>query len=184
MRNADETSDCLQIPVRARKKSTSHSSKVAQIKEEQMMQYMCKDAFFICSSQENCFLRRFLLLNTVDNIAKSQEKKTFRRIHGNQYNGAWLNRRVHGNICYYFILGIRLPVTVCNTSQEHIQSLNNSSVSQGELQDKATLQINERKAEPRITSVITLTIFLKAEKKKGAYFLITKAKFITCSTSK
>lgn len=56
-------------------KKTSHSSKVAQVKEEQMMQYMWKDAFFICSSQENCFLRRFLLLNTADNIARSQEKK-------------------------------------------------------------------------------------------------------------
>lgn len=83
------------------KKSTSRSGKVAQIKEKQMMQYMCKDAVFICSSQENCFLRRFLLLNKVDNIAKSQGKPpTFRRKHGNQYNGAWLNRRVHGNMCY------------------------------------------------------------------------------------
>lgn len=129
-----------------------------------------KRCFFICSSQENCFLRRFLLLNTADNIARSQEKKTFRRIHGNQYNGVWLNRRVHENMYYYFILGIRLPTTVCNTSQEHIQSLNNSSVSQGELQDKATLQNYERKAELRVTSVITLTIFLKAKKKKKYIF--------------
>lgn len=73
-------------------------------------------------------------------------------------------------------------VTACNTSQEHIQSLNNSSVSQGELQDKAILQIYENKAEPRITGVITLTVFLKA--KKGVYILITKATFITCSTPK
>lgn len=79
VRNADETSDCLQIQVGLRKKSTSHSHKVAQRKKEQMMQYMNKDAFFICSSQENCFLRRFLLLNTIDSIARSQGKKTFRR---------------------------------------------------------------------------------------------------------
>lgn len=153
------------------------------------MQYMHKDAFFfICSSQEKCFLRRFLLLATLDNIARSwgarswgKNPKTFRRTHGKQYNGAWLNRRVHGNVCYYFILDIRQPVTVCNTSQEHIQSLNNSSVSQGELQDKATLQICERKAEPRIASIITLIVFLKA---KGVYIQITKAKFITCSIPK
>lgn len=128
------------------------------------MQCMCKDAFFICSSQENCFLRRFLLLNKVNNIARSQEKKTFKRIHGNEYNGVWLNRRVQGNTCHYFILGIRLykllhELVACSECMQYkprtyIQSLNNSSVSQGDLQDKATLQIYEKKAEPRITRVI------------------------------